>query len=148
MATFRADCGFFRSGRADIAGFPQGFKRKIVAARAASWKSRFFACEASRSDLKVAYARLGSIPAGRLQLFKMARYPSGKGEVCKTFMRRFDSDPRLHLFTSSANREDHSRLTGCAPILFHLGKGNGLGCYLQFGWDSRLKDPLDCFKEC
>jgi hypothetical protein len=27
----------------------------------------------------------------------MARYPSGKGEVCKTFMRRFDSDPRLHL---------------------------------------------------
>jgi hypothetical protein len=29
-----------------------------------------------------------------------ARYPSGKGEVCKTFMRRFDSDPRLqkHLF--------------------------------------------------
>jgi hypothetical protein len=28
-------------------------------------------------------------------LFKMARYPSGKGEVCKTFMRRFDSDPRL-----------------------------------------------------
>ena len=27
-----------------------------------------------------------------------ARYPSGKGEVCKTFMRRFDSDPRLHHF--------------------------------------------------
>jgi hypothetical protein len=27
---------------------------------------------------------------------KRARYPSGKGEVCKTFMRRFDSDPRLH----------------------------------------------------
>ena len=24
-----------------------------------------------------------------------ARYPSGKGEVCKTFMRRFDSGPRL-----------------------------------------------------
>jgi hypothetical protein len=63
------------------------------------WKSRSFACKASRSDLKVAYARLGSIPAGRLQLFKMARYPSGKGEVCKTFMRRFDSDPRLHPFS-------------------------------------------------
>jgi hypothetical protein len=30
-------------------------------------------------------------------MFKMARYPSGKGGVCKTFMRRFDSDPRLHL---------------------------------------------------
>ena len=27
-----------------------------------------------------------------------ARYPSGKGEVCKTFMRRFDPDPRLHSF--------------------------------------------------
>jgi hypothetical protein len=25
-----------------------------------------------------------------------ARYPSGKGEVCKTFMRRFDPGPRLH----------------------------------------------------
>ena len=24
-----------------------------------------------------------------------ARYPSGKGEVCKTFMRGFDSHPRL-----------------------------------------------------
>jgi len=26
-----------------------------------------------------------------------ARYPSGKGEVCKTFMRRFDPDPRLQV---------------------------------------------------
>ena len=25
-----------------------------------------------------------------------ARYPSGKGEVCKTFMRRFESGPRLY----------------------------------------------------
>ena len=25
----------------------------------------------------------------------LARYPSGKGEVCKTFMRRFESGPRL-----------------------------------------------------
>lgn len=29
-----------------------------------------------------------------------ARYPSGKGEVCKTFIRRFDSDPRLQHFPS------------------------------------------------
>jgi hypothetical protein len=29
-----------------------------------------------------------------------ARYPSGKGEVCKTFMRRFDSDPRLQKIQS------------------------------------------------
>jgi Thioredoxin like C-terminal domain len=27
-----------------------------------------------------------------------ARYPSGKGEVCKTFMRRFDPGPRLQYF--------------------------------------------------
>jgi hypothetical protein len=26
-----------------------------------------------------------------------ARYPSGKGEVCKTFMRGFDSHPRLQI---------------------------------------------------
>jgi hypothetical protein len=32
----------------------------------------------------------------KANLFNRARYPSGKGEVCKTFMRRFDSDPRLH----------------------------------------------------
>ena len=29
-----------------------------------------------------------------------ARYPSGKGEVCKTFMRRFDPDPRLQNISS------------------------------------------------
>ena len=36
-----------------------------------------------------------------------ARYPSGKGEVCKTFMRRFDSDPRLqsvYRFDSAGRR--------------------------------------------
>ena len=32
-----------------------------------------------------------------------ARYPSGKGEVCKTFMRRFDSDPRLQYSTPLSN---------------------------------------------
>ena len=36
----------------------------------------------------------GLSPAGTLR-WGRARYPSGKGEVCKTFMRRFDSDPRL-----------------------------------------------------
>jgi hypothetical protein len=30
-----------------------------------------------------------------------ARYPSGKGEVCKTFMRRFDPDPRLQYSSST-----------------------------------------------
>src|SRR5580704_2715828 len=33
----------------------------------------------------------------RLTYSAGARYPSGKGEVCKTFMRRFDSDPRLQI---------------------------------------------------
>jgi hypothetical protein len=30
-----------------------------------------------------------------------ARYPSGKGEVCKTFIREFDSHPRLQIFPGS-----------------------------------------------
>ncbi len=41
-------------------------------------------------------------------LISGARYPSGKGEVCKTFMRRFDSDPRLQqrpcIAVSSSNQ--------------------------------------------
>ncbi len=32
-----------------------------------------------------------------------ARYPSGKGEVCKTFMRRFDPGPRLQSPPSTRN---------------------------------------------
>ena len=40
----------------------------------------------------------GHFPAGTLTYGAGARYPSGKGEVCKTFMRRFDSDPRLQTF--------------------------------------------------
>ena len=39
----------------------------------------------------------GLLGAGKLRYAVGARYPSGKGEVCKTFMRRFDSDPRLQL---------------------------------------------------
>jgi hypothetical protein len=39
-----------------------------------------------------------------------ARYPSGKGEVCKTFMRRFDPDPRLQSYQEvrpiAGNREN------------------------------------------
>jgi hypothetical protein len=37
-----------------------------------------------------------TIPGDGANLGDKARYPSGKGEVCKTFIRRFDSDPRLH----------------------------------------------------
>ncbi len=39
-----------------------------------------------------------TIPGEGAKLGTRARYPSGKGEVCKTFIRRFDSDPRLQLF--------------------------------------------------
>ena len=41
--------------------------------------------------LSLAPARVYALRAS----VREARYPSGKGEVCKTFMRRFDSDPRL-----------------------------------------------------
>ncbi len=46
----------------------------------------------------LAPARVYALRASANGHFKIrARYPSGKGEVCKTFMRRFDSDPRLQL---------------------------------------------------
>ena len=35
-----------------------------------------------------------------------ARYPSGKGEVCKTFMRRFDPDPRLQIYVAESKELD------------------------------------------
>ena len=38
-----------------------------------------------------------------------ARYPSGKGEVCKTFMRRFDPDPRLQNFLLSNQWKQNTR---------------------------------------
>ena len=46
-----------------------------------------------------------------------ARYPSGKGEVCKTFMRRFDPGPRLQNFLLKSNRIS---IVGCYP---HLSTG-------------------------
>jgi hypothetical protein len=39
-----------------------------------------------------------------------ARYPSGKGEVCKTFTRRFDPDPRLQTFLNKINNPSMLRL--------------------------------------
>ena len=43
----------------------------------------------------------GLFSSGTLTYSAGARYPSGKGEVCKTFMRRFDSDPRLQNLSPS-----------------------------------------------
>ena len=48
--------------------------------------------------LSLALARVYALKASRGSTQDRARYPSGKGEVCKTFMRRFDSDPRLQSF--------------------------------------------------
>src|ERR1700744_5828791 len=52
-----------------------------------------------------------------------ARYPSGKGEVCKTFMRRFDPDPRLQIFScndspvySHSPKRDEDRITGTGNL--------------------------------
>ena len=41
-----------------------------------------------------------AIPGDGANVSTAARYPSGKGEVCKTFIREFDSHPRLHFFLS------------------------------------------------
>jgi hypothetical protein len=62
----------------------------------------------SRSSFLIHPLADGLLPAGTLTYPAGARYPSGKGEVCKTFMRRFDSDPRLqnysHTVTEVARR--------------------------------------------
>gem|GEM_PF-3771909 len=73
----------------------------------------------------------------------MARYPSGKGEVCKTFMRRFDPDPRLHspcilgdfLFQGKVDMQ----VQGSMPLAYeiHFNKrmipiSAGLRCALTF----------------
>jgi hypothetical protein len=46
---------------------------------------------------KVEVAGSNPVSRSKANTFNLpaARYPSGKGEVCKTFMRRFDSAPRL-----------------------------------------------------
>jgi hypothetical protein len=56
-----------------------------------------------------------------------ARYPSGKGEVCKTFMRRFDPGPRLQLSSHKIDLYSCSALVSPfvpnrahAPSLIHL----------------------------
>jgi len=58
----------------------------------------------SRSNPPSGASRVGygglSDPHPRSACPAKARYPSGKGEVCKTFMRRFDPGPRLQIFLS------------------------------------------------
>ena len=56
-----------------------------------------------RVTTQVNQYRIPNWKAPRLSLYWLlsARYPSGKGEVCKTFIRGFDSHPRLQ--TTSGN---------------------------------------------
>ena len=60
----------------------------------------------------------GSVVLG-LFFVPRARYPSGKGEVCKTFMRRFDPDPRLH--SNPQQRRHLSRVAFCFVLNLCLG---------------------------
>jgi hypothetical protein len=79
--------------------FPSRIQAKNVAAQAIRRKSGSFACLQQAGVIgKSQICQAGPYQPGGT-MFKMARYPSGKGEVCKTFMRRFDSDPRLQLKT-------------------------------------------------
>ena len=55
----------------------------------------------------------GLFSAGTLTYALGARYPSGKGEVCKTFMRRFDSDPRLQNTPSRFLTLNHPTISAC-----------------------------------
>ena len=71
----------------------------------------------SRSNSPSGASRVGYGEWGNPQMLGCpaeARYPSGKGEVCKTFMRRFDPGPRLQNFPSKTN---HFRSLG--PF-FHM----------------------------
>jgi hypothetical protein len=58
-------------------------------------RSRFFIPPPARSHKWTFFRRDANVCS-------RARYPSGKGEVCKTFTRRFDSDPRLQTFLAVA----------------------------------------------
>ena len=59
----------------------------------------------SRSKSPSGASRVGYGDVERLikTALPKARYPSGKGEVCKTFMRRFDPGPRLQYFLNRFN---------------------------------------------
>src|ERR1700756_5853908 len=61
-------------------------------------RSRFLCFQLARAPI------MHQLGFGTLLARAGARYPSGKGEVCKTFMRRFDSDPRLHTFPCKCHK--------------------------------------------
>jgi hypothetical protein len=81
-----------------------------------------------------------------------ARYPSGKGEVCKTFMRRFDPDPRLQNFLPFCPIFNRSGLMSSS---FSLGlngpqKAHSVSMVVQM-WTGFLRpsiDRLTVFRKC
>jgi hypothetical protein len=54
-----------------------------------------------------------SAPQGTSGSPAKARYPSGKGEVCKTFMRRFDPGPRLQILNNLPQLKPEDTYSGC-----------------------------------
>src|SRR5437762_11713266 len=61
-----------------------------------------------------------------------ARYPSGKGEVCKTFMRRFDPDPRLQYFSITyLARKENSQRALWGSLNGKIGRAS---CRERVGW--------------
>ena len=55
-----------------------------------------------------------------------ARYPRGKGEVCKTFMRRFDPGPRLQSFQQFRLGWLRGRKPRCSDCLSFLTESSSL----------------------
>ena len=74
--------------------------------------------------LPLAQARVYALWSKNATRRTEARYPSGKGEVCKTFMRRFDSDPRLQRFNHYCQSQLDSRcqdpVAACPAVLRSL----------------------------
>src|ERR1700685_2130533 len=78
---------------------PSSFRKSPLSSRA----KRGTCCPVARHESRgwSCSFRVGLFLHEPLTYFLGARYPSGKGEVCKTFMRRFDSDPRLQITSES-----------------------------------------------
>src|SRR6267142_4752172 len=73
-----------------------------------------------------------------------ARYPSGKGEVCKTFMRRFDSDPRLQYFPGTypdSSRSSSAPLSESAMKKFRSPGMRSRKAVANLPWAAAVREP-------
>ena len=98
-----------RLAKARVAGSSPVSPLQVATLSSCPPKDAAGSTEKGRNGLKVAFAGLVCAPPG-VSSVKMARYPSGKGEVFKTFMRRFDSDPRLQFLSITY---DELKSAGC-----------------------------------